>query len=196
MHVPKFWSQHPALMYGLCALTGSCLALYSIKNSVLFILTSLLGALLVNIRAFQPSFRARLALAVALGCAAFLFAKCYYLLPELDDKGSPGVADVKFTAVKKSKTPFGVIWTYSGILRSFAPHNPQGLPLAEIARNLPITLTLPADSQKERPTAANIYRTRGRLKSKGPGKYSLTVSQSAPWIALKSIEDGRMACQR
>lgn len=184
----RLWSQNPALIYGLCAFIGSCLALYRIECPLLLSLAVLFGGPLLYFSVISPRLRIRVALAAALGCAAFCFTKEYYLLPPSSEKSLTGIADVRFTAVSKAKTPFGGVWYYRGILQSFVVDQQRSTPHPYgIVRNIPISLTLPVDNNEERPLATHSYKLRARLKSNSPGKYSLAISQNTYWETLESI---------
>lgn len=184
----KFWSHHPAFLYGLSAFFGSCLALYDLPIILWFFLFLFLVTPLFTSDAHFYGLRLRLGLAIALGIATFSFTKSHYKLPELGESIHAGTADFKITALNHSKTPFGPIWTYKGVLKSFISvqrYRESGKKV-EIARNIPINFTIPSNHQKTPPLLPQHYHMPAKLKDAGQGRYSLVIDKKAPWIPLET----------
>lgn len=173
----RFWTHHPALLYGLAAFLGSCLALYDLHY--LFILTLVVFLIIPSFLFIKDyGLTLRLVFALTLGCSAFFLTRVQYVVPS-DQKTDNGTAYFKLTGLSHTKTPFGAIWSYKGVLHSFIADG------KEIAKNIPISLSMPAKTQAERPPANFSYRAEGHLKNNGPGRYALALSKKEPWVPFE-----------
>jgi len=175
-----FWNKHPALFYGLSALISTCWALFNIPLSFFICCVLFLTIPILNKGKNIQGMHWRWLLALALGITNFYFAKHQHIIPDIKHPIN-GIADVKFSSVSLSKTPFGSIWNYKGTLLSFAQTGDS----PRIARNVPISLSLPCSKYPERPLAANCYRLQGQLKQIHQAKYALRGLKATQWEPLK-----------
>ncbi|MBA3957157.1 MAG: ComEC/Rec2 family competence protein [Parachlamydiaceae bacterium] len=179
----NFWHKNPAFLYGLAALIGASGALYSLHILILpFAILCL--SLIFNWR--------RLFLMCAVASGTFVYTGTLYQNPALPEEGVVGIADVSFSSISESSTHFGKRWMYKGIILQFdgEDHHYQ---------RLPITLTLPVKKEVQRPEANHSYRIKGRLKSRGSGRYLFIPSKGEPWFPLVgtwSAAEGRFQAKQ
>lgn len=175
-----FWRHHPAAIYAFAVLIGSGAALYSLHIG--FLSAALLFLIFPPLMSSHTQHRYRLALALLLGFACFAFASSRYTFPETTNS-QPGIADMKIHSVRAAKTPFGQVWSYQGTLVSFVQNN------QEIARNLPVLLSLPTDSLTTRPQSDIRYQFPARLAKTAYGKFVVKPINKANWTEKELLYD-------
>lgn len=174
-HAAAFWNQNPALLYGLAALLGSTLALYSLWPPIFFLLFLILFLPALSFQKTARHLQMRAVFSIALVIVCFIFSQARYQLPTKTEKSIPGIALVDLSTISTSHTPFGSQWVYKGTLKSFTSADNQ------MARNIPIKISIPKDPNSPRPSADHQYLIEGKLKMSGTGKYYLTPKKNTPW---------------
>lgn len=124
----------------------------------------------------------RMGLATAIGFSSFFLSKVNHRFPADSELGKAGWAEVEFSAISSSTTPFGPIWVYKGTLLSF--FNERG---ELVAKNIPIRLSMSAAKTINRPLADQRYRFRSSLKENSPGKYGLKAPKANEWEPIGSV---------
>lgn len=172
-----FWSKYPSLLYGISAFIASCCALYAMNSVVVTFLAILFLLPFISIPFTGIlEIHRRLVLALAIGYATFCYINTQHVIPTIPSKDLLGIAHFNLTAITHSKTLFGPMWNYKGVLHSFISND--GI---EVAKNIPITLSIPSNPATTRPLTTHHYRALARLKNNGTGRFSLGISKNTPW---------------
>ncbi|MEI8366478.1 MAG: ComEC/Rec2 family competence protein [Parachlamydiaceae bacterium] len=175
-----FWRHHPALFYGIAVLLGSSLALYGINIPwfCCFVLIYLLPFCGRYSHYLQVCVRTLLA--IGLGVASFSLTHARYLFPEAP-LIKEGIADVEITSVVATKTPFGPVWNYKGVLRTFTVDG------VIAAKGFPVRMTISQEKQVSRPAVGIRYQFESTLKETVQGGYALSPFKGRPWIPVEHM---------
>ena len=160
-----FWRSYPALLYGLCCLLGSYMAL----NPTLWLLLPL--ALLASSLISVPK---RLLLALLL---FLLICINIHLKIQIPFQCASGTAFFQVDSLAERHHNFGKQWVYKGTLKKFVPDNATTCS----AKVIPCSIILPDSPEIRRPLADRAYLLHGTLKALDRGGYLLKVSQHDPW---------------
>ena len=166
----KFWSRHPALLYGLAALLGFYAAI-NWKTEILLPLFCLWLPATFG----SPQYRQRSLLCLGLMFAMFFYGKVSYQLPELPKEGISGNLHFQISSVAPSQTHFGYQWIYQGQGRFFFPDDPKDQ--ATYGKNFFCRVKIP---RKGFP-ADRSYVIHGLLKPTSRGSYYFVVKKNTPW---------------
>lgn len=128
---------------------------------------------------YRPS-TIRILLALLLGATSFYLTTTRYQFPT-EKIIKDGIADVEVVAVKTMKTPFGSLWNYKGILKSYSRYNQT------LAKDIPIVISVPFEKEGLRPNADYRYQFSANLKQTSKGKYILTPLKNEEWQPLKKL---------
>lgn len=168
------------MLYGIAVFFGASMAIFTISWIILLLLALLLLFPMIYIPFTTYSATLRILLAVFLGVMTFIFTTYQYQMPSISQVN--GKAHVTFSSITHSKTPFGLLWTYRGTLHSFIPIS--SLHGNSVAKNLPITLSIPSKNDGSRPSTHYRYLLQTRLKEVNQGRYTLTLEKGAHWQPL------------
>lgn len=166
------------MLYAYTVLLGASAALYLICPYVLLFAFLPLVFPLLTFR--YHSTHLRLLLALSLGFFSFTMAYSRYHFPE-EMGAKQGIADVKISSVKITKTPFGSLWSYTANLKSFIQKDQI------LARDIPIRISLPFEKDSLRPAANFRYQLRARLKTTTHGKYILSPIKNDSWHPIEKL---------
>lgn len=174
----NLWQNHPAALYALTILLGSSAAIFPI-DSLPFILAILLIIPPLYQLTYSPA-QIRILLALTLGMICFFLTSLRYQFPE-QKLLKNGIADIEMVSIKLNKTPFGTVWNYKGILKSYTH---DGLMKA---KNIPVFISIPFEDSLARPSANLRYQLSGNLKTTTQGKYILTPNKNQSWRVLNQL---------
>lgn len=163
---------------------GATMALFDTPLLITLLLAFILFFPMIYISSITREVILRILLGVALGIITFIFTLYYYQTPSTEEAQLNGEAHVSFSSISHSKTPFGLLWTYKGTLHSFIQNN--NFHRNTIAKNLPITLSIPSKNDVIRPSADHHYLLQTRLKNTNQGRYTLTPTKGARWESLRT----------
>ena len=176
--IDSFWSQHPALLFGLSALIGfyaSQTFSYSSGLAAFFILSP------VFLR-YRPLCQ-RLLLAFFLLVTSFLYGNIVYRKPQLPVDGVEGVLYFDIASVNLNQTHFGHQWMYKGCGQKFIPvSNKFG---AAQGKKFSCSLSLPKNAKIERPKGDRSYVIKGTLKETAWGGFHFYINKEIPWKIVK-----------
>jgi competence protein ComEC len=114
----EFWNRYPALLYGLCTLTGFYIAFYP-SWIILIPLTALIIPQFVAAWHRLDRSLARITLCCALLLSTIFYAGNTYTLPTLPAEGVTGTAHLVISSLQARNTHFGRQWIYQGQLIQF-----------------------------------------------------------------------------
>ena len=165
------------MLYGIAVLLGSVSALYNFN--ILFVLP--LTFLLLSFYLYKKngaSFRILFALCIAL--SSFFLTHARYQFPE-ESLLKKGTAEIDIVSVKIKKTPFGQVWNYKANLITFYHEGVLK------AKNIPVTLSIPLDKDKDRPLGDFKYQIEANFKKTAQGGFSLSAFKGKPWVVLDNL---------
>ena len=176
--IDSFWSQHPALLFGLSALIGFY-ASQCFSYTLGFAAFSILFPVFLRYRFL----RQRLTLAFLLLTTFFLYGNVVYRKPQLPVEGVEGILYFDIASVSLNQTHFGYQWFYKGCGLKFIPisnkfKEAQG-------KNFSCSLSFPKNERIVRPKGERSYVIRGRLKETARGGFHFYINKEAPWKAVK-----------
>lgn len=177
-YLNEFWRFHPAALYAIAVLIASGAALYSLN--IWWLCCVLLCFILPPLAEKHPQNRYRLLLALTLALVSYAFTSTRYTFPA-SITNQPGIARLSLHSIQTTKTPFGSVWYYKGILHSFIQNE------KETVKNLPITISLPINTSELRPVADVLYQIPARLKQTVHGKYVIKPIPKATWSPLETL---------
>jgi competence protein ComEC len=174
----RFWSCHPALLYGIAFLLG----LFAHFNGSVWLLFPCVSLWLPFV--FIGTFKSRrflkpLALSLFTFFTAWFYAAVYYSFPSLPPQGEQGKAHIRIKNISLQATPFGQRWVYRcEIMQFLSERSPHFLALY-----LPCLISLPLDQthRHPRPLANQEFWVAGKLMLSAQGAYLLKVSSKSVW---------------
>ncbi len=176
----RFWQHNPALLYGIMAIWGVLLPLSpELWPYCLLFLALAALPLWSNRDFFHSPLTIRFGLGILLAISLFFLTQQTYLVPDALAAPVRGVAVVKIDSAATTTSPFGKRRLYKGVATTFA--GPDGV----IARNLPITLSLPYSAST--PPIDRTYQIEGRLRRSPQGRFSISPDQTIAWKPLKPL---------
>lgn len=162
----SFTQQHPALGLGIALYLGVCAAVYSTWLALLPLFILLLA-------------RQRL-LYILLFAAGYLYLHANYTFPKVPEEGINGTAHFSITSFHAKSTHYGKQWIYRGQLRSFTPYSSD----TSIAKNIPISISVPEKEEWPPPQPDSDYRIQATLKQNEKGAFYLKLNKELPWFPI------------
>ena len=162
-YIASFWTQYPALAFGLAALSGCWAGLCWHWSLLLPISCLILSA--HRKQAFN--------LAVIMVCVGIC---CWtrFDIPDLPEAGIPGTALISISKISDSESFMGSGWILKGELLRF-----EG---SYCVRRGRVQISFPGSWKKPRPDIGLKYIVRGQLRSLSHGSYAFKVSKHTPWL--------------
>lgn len=177
----RFWLSHPALFYGISLLLGFYV---TFTHSFVLIMPGL--ALWLPFCAViwrkHFAFWKPFLLSFTLFAATYCFASVYYIFPLLPETGVKGKGHITIDSIRLQRSFFGSRWIYQCQLLNFFPDHENE---RSIARNIPCSISIPQNSQINRPTADHDYLINGILVETKNGRYFLKISPKSPWSIIE-----------
>lgn len=168
----RFWSAHPALLYGLALLIGIAFAL---AGTWVLLIPLLVICLPLALPSCPTRLRLRILTAVAIAGCGVIGITLYTQIP--DHLPIHGRARFSMTAVQKAHNHFARSWVYYGTVVSFVDDQGQ-----LIARHIPGSIMLPEGH--DRPLANQEYAIQGTLLLSRRGNFILKGDKGVPWIPI------------
>jgi len=168
----KFWSSHPALLYGIASLLG----FYASFHPTLLLF---LPCLFLWLPLFLSKEHIKSSiLSLSLFFAVWSYASMEFKHPPISEKGVMGKAYFSILSITHQTTPFGKRWNYQCYLKAFFPDNH---PLESIASKIKCTISFPESDDLMRPSADRDYLVHGKLITTQSNVLTLKISKEEPW---------------
>lgn len=169
LRLSQFWNYCPALLYGLSATLGCCLALMEHPWPIAFVLMFLW---------LPPALSGewpRAAAALCIGFAFFSYTAVSISAPKLPAQGAIGTATLSIDSMTLAESKYGPIWILKGRLLQFVTE--QG----DVIKNVAFRMKLPPMEASELPNPGWSYRVQAKVKIGFSQAYELSVKRDVDW---------------
>jgi competence protein ComEC len=166
--------RYPALLYGLFAVFGCCVALTEQPWLVAIPVSCLILPIITQ---NDYSLRGRMAFALLIGFGYCAYTSNHLSVPPLPAHGITGRALLRIHSMSHVQVAYGPAWIIKGDLQSFVPIDDD----EALIKNAAYNMTLPDMEISELPNPNWSYLVDGTLRERASGSYQLSVKRATEW---------------